>query len=94
MRIISHNEYEICLDIDVSQEEACELARKYRLSRDTWTCSHCNMENDCVGDFECEEDWYRECFVVSFKPFRQSVFSKLKYGTVYTECEKCRKIFT
>ena len=91
MKVLQWNEYYIALDTEVSQEEAQELATKYGLVKDTWVCSNCDMENDCVGDFECEEDLYMGCFVISFKEFRQSVFSKNWYGECsYSRCKNCR----
>jgi len=86
MKVLLFNSYEICLDTYILQEEAEELAKRYRLNQDTWTCA---MKNDCVGDFECEEDLYRGCFVVSFKPFQQSVFSKNWYGECKSKCKYC-----
>ena len=90
MKVLSWSKYHICIDTEVSQVEACEMAEKYKLVRDTWICQNCNMENDCVGDFECEEDLYAGCWVVSFKEFRQSVFSKNWYGACKSQCKYCR----
>ena len=99
-KVISKNNYEVLIQATTppaySGSKVDQFAVNHGLQKDTWKCRVCLYENVCAGGFACEQDTYNgddDRYVISFKAFRQSVFSKNWYGECKSKCENCNSEF-